>query len=58
MPNTSMPSVTLPIPSTNKCVSWGPEQFDPNVVDRAALEAAVNALSDAWKPRRRATRSK
>ncbi|WP_245435649.1 plasmid pRiA4b ORF-3 family protein [Microvirga calopogonii] len=24
---------------------WGPERFDPNVVDRKALEAAVNALS-------------
>lgn len=24
---------------------WGPEQFDPNVVGRRALEAAVNALS-------------
>ncbi len=32
---------------------WGPEQFDPNVVDRRALEAAVNALSEIWKPRRR-----
>ena len=29
-----------------------------NVVDRKALEAAVNALSDIWKPRRRATRTK
>ncbi|SCB56100.1 pRiA4b ORF-3-like protein, partial [Bradyrhizobium shewense] len=37
---------------------WGPEQFDPNVVDRKALEAAVNALSDIWKPRRHTTRSK
>jgi hypothetical protein len=37
---------------------WGPERFDPNVVDRKALEAAVNALSDTWKPRRRATRTK
>src|SRR5689334_21284179 len=37
---------------------WGPEQFDPNVVDRKALEAAVNALSEIWKPRRRTTRSK
>ena len=37
---------------------WGPERFDPNVVDRAALEAAVNALSENWKPRRRTTRSK
>ena len=32
---------------------WGPERFDPNVVDRKALEAAVNALSEKWKPRRR-----
>ncbi|MCK1450509.1 plasmid pRiA4b ORF-3 family protein, partial [Bradyrhizobium sp. 35] len=37
---------------------WGPERFDPNVIDRKALEAAVNALSDTWKPRRRTTRSK
>ncbi|MGJ4953558.1 IS1096 element passenger TnpR family protein [Bradyrhizobium sp. HKCCYLS20291] len=37
---------------------WGPEQFDPNVVDRKALEAAVKALCDKWKPRRRATRAK
>ena len=37
---------------------WGSEHFDPNVVDRKALEAAVNALSDTWKPRRRATRTK
>ncbi|WFU20593.1 plasmid pRiA4b ORF-3 family protein [Bradyrhizobium sp. CB3481] len=37
---------------------WGPEQFDPNVVVRKALEAAVNALSETWKQRRRATRSK
>ena len=37
---------------------WGPERFDPNVVDRKALEAAVNTLSDTWKPRRRATRTK
>lgn len=33
-------------------------ESDPNVVDRKALEAAVNALSDTWKPRRRATRTK
>ncbi|MCK1665574.1 plasmid pRiA4b ORF-3 family protein [Bradyrhizobium sp. 153] len=37
---------------------WGPEQFGPNIVDRKAIEAAVNALSDKWKPRRRVTRSK
>ncbi|WP_253075195.1 plasmid pRiA4b ORF-3 family protein [Bradyrhizobium sp. 177] len=37
---------------------WGPERFDPNVIDRKALEAAVNAMSDIWKPRRRATRTK
>lgn len=37
---------------------WGPERFDPNVVDRAELEAAVNALSEKWKPRRRTRRSK
>ncbi len=37
---------------------WGPERFDPNVVDRKALEAAIDALSDAWKPPRRALRKK
>ena len=37
---------------------WGPERFDPNVVDRKALEAAVNALSEKWKPRRRTKRIK
>ncbi|MGY3362901.1 MULTISPECIES: plasmid pRiA4b ORF-3 family protein [unclassified Bradyrhizobium] len=37
---------------------WGPEHFDPNVIDSKALEAAVNALSEIWKPRRRVTRSK
>jgi hypothetical protein len=31
---------------------WRPERFDSNVVDRKALEAAVNALSGIWKPRR------
>jgi hypothetical protein len=35
-----------------------PERFDPNVVDRKALEAAVNALSGIWKPRRQKLRSK
>nr|WP_283811409.1 plasmid pRiA4b ORF-3 family protein [Bradyrhizobium zhanjiangense] len=37
---------------------WGPERFDPNVVDRKTLEAAVNALSEIWKPRRRVAPSK
>lgn len=37
---------------------WGPEQFDPNVIDRQALDAAVNALSEKWKPRRTTARSK
>lgn len=37
---------------------WGPERFDPNIVDRKALEATIKALSDTWKPRRRATRTK
>ncbi|WP_271601333.1 hypothetical protein [Bradyrhizobium sp. CCBAU 45384] len=37
---------------------WDPVQFDPNVVDRKAIEAAFNALSDKWKPQRRVTRSK
>ncbi|QOZ11810.1 plasmid pRiA4b ORF-3 family protein [Bradyrhizobium sp. CCBAU 51765] len=36
---------------------WGPEQFDPSVVDRKALEAAVNALSEIWKPPRRTIRT-
>lgn len=30
---------------------WGPERFDPNVIDRQALDAAVSALSKTWKPR-------
>lgn len=38
--------------------TWGPDRFDPNVVDRAALEAAVSALPEKWKPRRYTTRSK
>lgn len=25
---------------------WGPERFDPNVVDRKALEVVINALFD------------
>jgi hypothetical protein len=37
---------------------WGPERFDPKVVDRKALEAAVNDLSEIWKPRRQKLRSK
>ena len=37
---------------------WCPERFDPNVIDRKALKAAVDALSDTWKPRRRAARTK
>ncbi|WP_283812948.1 MULTISPECIES: hypothetical protein [Bradyrhizobium] len=37
---------------------WGPEQFDSNALDRKALEAAVNALSEIWKSRRRTTRAK
>lgn len=41
----------------NMCL-WGPEQFDPNVIDRKALEAAVNALSGLWKPRRHKPQSK
>jgi hypothetical protein len=31
---------------------------DPKVVDRKALDAAVNALSENWKPRRHKLRSK
>ena len=37
---------------------WGPEHFDPNVIDSKGLEAAVNALSKKWRPRRRVTRQK
>jgi hypothetical protein len=37
---------------------WGPERFDPNIVDRAELETAVHALSEKWKPRRRTRWSK
>ncbi|MCK1484251.1 hypothetical protein IVB25_16355 [Bradyrhizobium sp. 193] len=37
---------------------WRPEQFDPNVIDRKAIEAAVNALSGIWKQRPRKLRSK
>lgn len=36
---------------------WGPDRFDPAVIDRKALEAAVNALSETWKPRRYKLRS-
>ncbi|MCK1694246.1 plasmid pRiA4b ORF-3 family protein [Bradyrhizobium sp. 144] len=36
----------------------GPKQFDPNVVDRKSIEPAVDALSEIWKPHRRAMRSK
>ena len=36
----------------------GPEQFDPAVIDRKALEAAVNALSEIWRPHRYKLRSK
>ena len=56
VPTTWRPPAIPPIRSTNICASGA--QFDPNVVDRAALEAAVNALSENWKPRRRTTRSK
>ena len=38
--------------------TWGSDRFDPNLVDRTALEAAVNALSEKWMPRRCTTRSK
>jgi hypothetical protein len=37
---------------------WGPERFDPNVIDRQALDAAVSALSEKWRPRRHKPRSK
>lgn len=32
---------------------WGPEAFDPNIVDQKLLESAVAALAEKWKPRRR-----
>jgi hypothetical protein len=37
---------------------WGPKGFDPNVIDRKALDDAVNTLSEKWKPRRTTRRSK
>ncbi|MDH2406920.1 plasmid pRiA4b ORF-3 family protein [Bradyrhizobium sp. SSUT18] len=37
---------------------WDPPQFDPNVVDRKALEAVVKALSEDRKSRRHEVRSK
>jgi hypothetical protein len=37
---------------------WGPDGFDPAVIDRKALEAAVNALSEIWKPPRYKLRAK
>ena len=57
MPTTSMPSATLPIQNM-KYVLLGPQLFDPHVVDRSALGAAVNALSEKCMLRRRTTRSK
>lgn len=32
---------------------WGPDAFDPNIVDQKLLEAAVEALAEKWTPRRR-----
>jgi hypothetical protein len=32
---------------------WGPDAFDPNLVDQKLLAAAVDALAEKWKPRRR-----
>jgi hypothetical protein len=37
---------------------WGPEGFDPNVIDQKTLDDAVNTLSEKWKPRRTTKRSK
>jgi hypothetical protein len=37
---------------------WGPERFDPNVIDRQTLDAAVNALSEKWMPGRHKLRSR
>ena len=31
---------------------WARSGFDPKVVDQKPLDAAVNALSGIWKPRR------
>ena len=54
-----LPAISDPAhPEHDHMRRWGPERFDPNVVDRAELEAAVNALSEKWKPRRRTRRSK
>jgi hypothetical protein len=36
----------------------GPEAFDPNVIDRKALELAVDALSEQWQRRQRKPQSK
>jgi hypothetical protein len=45
-------------PEHEQMLIWGPGRFDPNVVNRKALEAAVTALSGMWAPRRRKPRSK
>lgn len=40
-------------PEHESMLRWGPKAFDPNIVDRKALETAVDALAEKWKPRRR-----
>jgi hypothetical protein len=45
-------------PEHEAMLRWGPDGFDPNVIDRKALDAAVDALSEQWMPRRRTPRSK
>ena len=58
MPNTSRPSATPPIRSMNICAAGARSGSIPTLSTEQALEAAVNALSEKWKPRRRTTRSK
>jgi hypothetical protein len=45
-------------PEHENMLLWGPDRFHPNVIDRKALDTAVNRLSEKWKPRQRAPRSK
>ena len=45
-------------PDHEAMLRWGPEAFDPNVIDQKALELAVGALSEQWQPHRRKLRSK
>jgi hypothetical protein len=45
-------------PKHENMLVWGPERFDPNVIDRKALDTAINQLSEKWKPRQRTPRLK